>query len=123
MFSSSANANFNPAVPITCGYIVGFISSIFNQRLGRIINKGGVVFSLSLIQHIMIPAILGVFLSAVLFGLGETSYNGSTPIGTLIGRLNGDQGAIQMLGGAVSLGIGLLAGIFVGVFYKCHNGN
>ena len=72
-------------------------------------NKGGVLFSFNIIQHIMIPSLLGGFLSAILFAFGHTSFNGTTPITSLIGRLNGDVAAIQLLGMAISLGIGLLA--------------
>jgi cbb3-type cytochrome oxidase subunit 3 len=94
-----------------------------NQKLGRTFNKGGVFFSLSLIQHIMIPALLGGFLSAILMAINQTSYNGSSDLGTLTGKGASSNGAIQLLGMAFSIGIGLLAGIFIGIFYRIFNNN
>lgn len=110
-------------MPLTVGFLVGFLSSLFNQKLGRTINKNGVLMSLSLIQHIMIPALLGGFLSAILLAIGQTSYNGSTSLDTTTGRANTSNGAIQLLGMAFSIGIGILAGIFIGIFYRIFNNN
>ena len=84
-------------------------------------NQNGVFFSLSLIQHILVPSILGGFLSAVVYGLGEHTFNGSTSLEIGANRPNGSQGAIQLLGMAFSMGIGLLAGFIIGLFYCCFN--
>jgi len=122
-YSSSGNLHSNPAVPLTVGFFIGFLSSLLNQKLGRTFNKSGVFFSLSLVQHIMFPALIGGFLSAILVAIGDTSFNGSTALNTFTGRSVQSDAAIQLLGMAFSIGIGLLAGIFIGIFYRISNNN
>lgn len=123
VFSCSGNLSFNPSVPISSGFIAGFIASLFNQRLNRFFNKGGVLFSLSLVQHILIPSMLGGFLSAILAAIDNSSHNGSVLATSLSGRDPSSNGAMQLLGMALSLGIGSLAGIIIGIFYRCFNRN
>ena len=38
-FSSSSDLNYNPAVPMAVGTIVGFISSFGHTRIKAVINK------------------------------------------------------------------------------------
>ena len=71
----------------------------------------------------MIPALISGFLSAILFAIQQTSYNGSTDASTLTGRAGTSNGAMQLLGMAFSIGIGLLAGLFIGIFYRIFNNN
>lgn len=65
---------------------------------------------------------MGGFLSAIVFGIGQGNWNGNiSPVLIVPARTNLSQGAFQLLGMAFSLGIGLLAGLFIGIFYKIFN--
>jgi len=75
----------------------------------------------------LIPGMLGGFLSAILAAINSSLYtytsSSNAELTTQTGRTESSNGAWQLLGMALSLGIGALAGLFIGIFYKCFNRN
>jgi len=69
VFSSSSDVNFNPAVPLSAGFLMGFVSSIYSSGLLKRSNSEGVFFTYAHYQRFMTPGIGGAILSAILHGV------------------------------------------------------
>lgn len=77
-FSSSSDIGFNPAIPLTVGFVASLFSTLLNSSAHRNINNQGVLFSLSTVNRFLIPGILAAIVSGVLHGFGaQLSYNGT----------------------------------------------
>jgi len=67
----------------------------------------------------MIPSIIGAIMSAIFQAVGQTPLNGSLPNFEVIDRSQDGQGGFQLIGLALSVGIGIEAGLMVGFSTKC----
>ena len=85
-------------------------------------NKKGVIFSLAHLDHYVLPGFLAGCLGAILHAVGEGTFGNFTrEIGHQ--RSYVGQGAFQLIGIALSIGIGLLAGVILGLISMCLNRN
>jgi hypothetical protein len=101
--------------------------------LKRKINSEGVVDSNSVIFHFLLPSLFAAIFSAIMQAVAQTSasYSGSTSSGTTIvisynslvqpGRTSSQQAGYQIIGWLLSVGIGSVAGVIIGLLYKCLN--
>ena len=101
--------------------------------LKRKINSEGVVDSNSAIFHFLLPSLFAAIFSAIMQAVAQTpaSYSGSTSSGTTTvlsynslvqsGRSSTKQGGYQIVGWLLSIGIGAVAGVIIGLLYKCIN--
>ena len=60
-----ADICFNPCVPLICGYVIGFASSIYPATFNRKANKDGVLFTFPHINRFFIPAFFACVISAI----------------------------------------------------------
>lgn len=118
-WSSSADLNYNPAGPIVTGYFTGMIASFLNQKFDRALNSSGVLYSLSIVKSFFIPGVIAAFISSITAAIGHSSFEGSAK-NMPTNRSCNQQGGYQLAGLALSIGIGGLAGIVVGIFYCCN---
>jgi hypothetical protein len=121
VFSSSADLNFNPAVPLVVGSITGFLSSINHTNLLRASNNEGVLFTYSVVQRFLLPGILAGLLAAILHGVGEYINGGYESSYTMEGRTKVGQGAFQLLGIVLPALFGAICGVIVGLVYRFVN--
>lgn len=101
--------------------------------LKRKINSDGVVDSNSVIFHFLLPSLFAAAFSAIMQAIGNTaaSYSGATPAGSTTvltynsmvqpGRTSSQQAGYQIIGWLISVGIGAVAGVIIGLLYKCTN--
>ena len=94
------------------------MTSFYHYRALRKFNKNGVKSSLSQISRFIIPGFISGVISAILHAIDQGSDgNYVRYIGwerSVVG-----QGAMQLLGIALSIGIGIFAGLIVGLLFKC----
>ena len=102
------------------GYLFGFLTSLYCSRFLKNSNEQGVIYTYSHPQRFLLPGIVSCILSAVLHGVGDWS-NGSYGNYLLDGRSTIGQGAFQLVGLALSAGIGILAGAIIGALYRLIN--
>lgn len=121
MFSSSADLNFNPAVPLVVGSLVGFLASLNNSAQLRTTNKEGVLFTHSVLQRFLLPGVFAGLLAAILHGVGEYINGGYDSPYTHEGRSKTGQGAFQLLGIVLPALLGVACGVIVGVIYRFVN--
>lgn len=127
--------NYNPGAATAIGFSVGFICSFFQTRFKRKLNENGVIDSNSVLFHFLLPSLFAAICSAVLQGVGQTPtvFNTTSVTGTAVNlsypalklssRTETIQGAYQMAGWAISIGIGAVAGLIIGLIFRCTNGN
>lgn len=101
-------------------------------------NARGVVDSNSVVFHFLIPSFFACIFSAILSSFGQSavtlSFNatnpstGNTTQATFTtaeniqpGRSDYQQGGFQIIGWLISVGIGSIGGIIIGLLYKCLN--
>lgn len=101
------------------GYFTGMIASFLNQKFDRFLNSAGVNYSLSIFKSFLIPGIIAGFISSITAAIGHTSFQGSA-MNKPTDRSINQQGGYQLAGLALSIGIGGLAGVVVGIFYCCN---
>jgi hypothetical protein len=85
--------------------------------------------------HFWLPALFAAIFSAILQGVGQTpiqfntftisgaAFTKSYPALKLPSRTETIQGGYQMAGWAISVGIGAVAGLIIGLIFRCTNGN
>lgn len=95
------------------------IASFFNQKFDRMLNSSGVNYTLSIVKSFFIPGIIAGFISSITAAIGHSSFDGSAQNMPTNRSIN-QQGGYQLAGLALSIGIGALAGIVVGLFYCCN---
>jgi hypothetical protein len=100
----------NPTMPLTVGFVVSFLASIYPISLHKKINENGVWLVFPHVHQYVIPG----YLSAVVSALVHVS--GRTYPATL--REPNEQAKWQILGYLLSTGLGLCMGLFVHVFYR-----
>lgn len=120
MFSSSSDVNFNPAVPLSAGFLMGFVSSIYSSGLLKRSNNEGVLFTYAHYQRFVTPAIGGAILVAILHGVAEYK-NGSYDDYRPADRDATGHGAFQLVGIPLSIAFGAAAGAIVGLLYRIVN--
>jgi hypothetical protein len=97
-----------------------------------------VIDSNSVLFHFLLPSLFAAIFSAVLQGVGQsvtsasisTYNNGTITNGTVTynaltnsSRDATTQGGFQMAGWGISIGFGAIAGLIIGLIYRCLNGN
>ena len=86
-------------------------------------NSNGVLDSLGSLMVFFIPALLGGLYSSILFTTSAYGpRNTDANVQTLSGRSRFGQGGYQLIGVALSLGIGLAAGLLIGLISKTFTG-
>jgi uncharacterized membrane protein len=122
MFSSSADSHRNPGIPIGAGFIMGLAASIFHARIFRKGNDKGVLFSLPVVNRLILPGAFAGILSAVLEAIGQGTLSASNYIHYIPSyRSYIGQGAFQIIGILLAAGIALLGGAIIGLIYKIIN--
>lgn len=120
IYSSSSDLHPNPAVPLGAGFIGGLVSTFYQSALLRRMNKSGVASSLAHFDRYIIPGFFGGVLSAILYAINQGN-SGNYTLRFPSDRTNIQQGGYQMVGVALSLAIGIFAGIILGVVFKIIN--
>lgn len=122
VYSSSADLNRNPAVPLTCGFVMAFITSLFHNGQIRKLNNSGVITSLASFSRYIIPAFFCGVLSAI---LAAVNLGNDENYVYIFGadRSNLGQGGAQMAGVGISIGIGIFGGLILGLIFKVVNKN
>lgn len=122
MYSSSADISRNPAVPLTCGFVIGVLGSLFHSKVLRRMNKRGVFFSLSVFHRLIIPGVFSGILSAVLMAVDQASKN-SFVKNIPSYRTSVGQGGFQLVGVLLTLAVSAAAGLLIGGLYRLVNFN
>ena len=98
----------------------GLITTIYHSRQLRNINKNGILTSLGHTDNYILPGFLSGVLSAILHAIGQGTFGNFVreihPDRTYVG-----QGAYQLIGILLSIGIGLFAGVVLGFLFICIN--
>lgn len=108
----------NPAVPLAAGFVGGLVTTIYHSRQLRRINKNGILTSLGHLDNYVLPGFLSGVLSAILHAIGQGTF------GNFVRYIHPDrsyigQGAFQLIGILLSIGIGLFAGVLLGILFMC----
>lgn len=72
MFSSSSDVNWNPAVPLIVGYLIGLATSFRATKLHRRLNKNGVAYTYLHITRFLLPGLIAGIVVGVLQAVGGT---------------------------------------------------
>ncbi len=110
----------NPGIPLACGYIMGLISSLYQSAQLRKLNKDGVVVSLAHFDRYIVPGVFSGVLSAILYAINQGN-DGNYILNSKSGQTNIANGAMQLAGIGLSLAIGAVAGIVLGIIIKLAN--
>lgn len=118
------------------GYIVGFVCSLVQTGAKRLLNKGGVIDSNSVVFGFLMPSFFAAISAAICQGVGgtETSMASIAAVTTVTTTINyanlkelnrsfSEQGGFQIIGWLISVGIGAITGVVVGIIYKVINDN
>ena len=123
--SSSVDLHPNPAISLTVGFMAGLTCSIFNSVAHRRMNRSGVVASLSTVNRFLIPGLLSGIIAAVLHGVGQTKITSADGIvyyaeviDVSLSRSYVGQGAFQLIGICLSIGIGLFGALIIGLIIR-----
>lgn len=116
------------------GFITGFATSYSHSNTKRKLNKKGVVDSNSVIFHFLIPSLFAAVLSTILQGIGQSSLSytyttaSTASANTIVdkpnmgpGRENTLQAGYQMAGWGISIALGAIGGLLVGLAYRLLN--
>lgn len=68
-YSSCSALHRNPAVPLTVGFVSGFVVSLFHSKVLRNINKKGVAMSLGVLNPYILPGFIAGVMSAILYAI------------------------------------------------------
>jgi tetrahydromethanopterin S-methyltransferase subunit F len=101
---------------------MAFISTIFHSEQLRAINKEGVLTSLAHLTRFLLPGIVCGFISAILTAIHQEP-EGSNQYFLIKHRGASPRAGMQMAGIGLSLAIGIVAGILIGIIYKLINCN
>ena len=107
-------------MPLAAGFIGGLITTIYHSRQLRRLNKNGILTSLGHLDNYVLPGFLSGVLSAILHAIGQGTF------GNFVRYIHPDrayvgQGAFQLIGILLSIGIGLFAGVLLGLLFMCLN--
>lgn len=122
IYSSSSDLHPNPGVPLGVGFIGGMVSTLYQSVWLRRMNKNGVSSSLAHFDRYILPGILCGILSGILFGINQGN-DGDYQLQWMPDRTNIQQGGYQLAGLALSIAIGIFAGIILGGVFKIINRN
>lgn len=133
-YAPVSNINYNPGAATAIGFGVGFLCAFSQMAYKRIINKNGIIDSNSAIFHFLLPSFFAAILVAIAQGVSKTyaTYNPTNNIGLTLGvveytpmvqsgRSVGMQGGFQIIGWLLSVGLGALGGLLIGVLYRAVN--
>ena len=131
-----SDLNYNTGAATAIGFGVGFFCALVQIAAKRKINQWGVVDSNGAIFQFLLPSLFAAIFAAIAQGVNKSSATFTTTqlSGTFVsGTINYDgvkemnrkaeqQGAFQILAWLLSVGIGAVAGVFIGLFYRMVNG-
>lgn len=120
VYSSSSDLHANPGIPLSCGFILGLICSLYQAAQLRRLNRDGVVVSLAHFDRYIVPGIFCGVLSAILYAINQGN-TGDYILKMGANTNNIGQGAMQLAGIGLSIGIGIFAGVIVGIIIKLVN--
>ena len=107
-------------MPLTAGFVGGLVTTLFHSRQLRRLNKNGILTSLGQIDNYILPGFLSGVLSAILHAIGQGTFGNFVryihPNRSYVG-----QGAFQLIGILLSIGIGTFAGLILGLLFMCLN--
>ena len=107
-------------MPLVVGFVIGLLSSFNAAKILRSQNIDGVLFTYLHLQRFIIPGIFASFFSAILHGIGDWTNGGYTEY-FAAGRTSTGQGAFQLVGIPLSIGIACGGGLIIGGLMRCIN--
>jgi len=123
--------NYNTGAATAIGFGVAFVCAIAQMAFKRKVNKGGVVDANGTIFQFLMPSFFAAIFVAVAQGVGNSATSFTTTgtnVGTInyadvrqSGRSSEIQGGYQMLAWLLSIGMGAVAGLIIGVIYRLVN--
>lgn len=122
MYSSSSNLHENPSIPLSCGFLMAFVSTWRHSAALRRFNKTGVNSSIAYLDRFIFPGIFCGILSAILYAINQGN-DGGYVLNRPSDRSNIGQGGMQLAGIGLSIAIGIVGGLLVGLMYKLLNRN
>lgn len=112
----------NPAVPLASGFMMAFVSTWRHSAALRRFNKNGVSTSIAYVDRFVFPGIFCGLLSAILYAINQGN-DGGYVLNRPSDRSNIGQGGMQLAGIGLSIAIGIVGGLLVGLMYKILNRN
>lgn len=73
VYSSTVNLHRNPAVPLTAGFIMGMVCTLMHARIFRKANNEGVVYSLPVVNRLIVPGVFAGILNAIVSAVDEAT--------------------------------------------------
>ncbi len=112
--------NIFPAMLV--GTTAGVASTLGNSFLKKKINSHGNIDSQGVLFSFLIPSLIGAIYSSIISAIDTQSPGGNGRSMLILNdrSING-QGALQLAGAGIAIGVGAVAGIVVGLLYKCTN--
>lgn len=98
---------------------MGMICTLYQSAQLRKLNRDGVVVSLAHFDRYILPGLFCGILSAILYAINQG--NDGDYILFRSDPNNIGQGALQLAGIGLSIGIGIFAGLIVGLLFKIIN--
>jgi hypothetical protein len=103
------------------GFLAGVLTTFLNSKK-KSLNNEGVIDSLGSSMVFLAPAFLGALYSAILFATSPYGPdNTDATVQMLAGRDRWGQGAFQLVGLGITLGIAIVCGLLIGGFSKIIN--
>jgi hypothetical protein len=102
---------------------MAFISTLYHSAQLRALNKSGVTTSLAHLTRFLIPGILSGILSAILTAINQGNDGSHQSLNILHYKKPSSMAGLQLAGIGLSLAIGIVAGLLIGVLYLVINGN
>ena len=112
----------NPTVPLTAGFIISLLTTLYHSVQLRKINANGVAVSLASYNRYLIPGVFCGVLSAIMTAVNQGN-DGNYVLNRIGGRSHIGQGGYQMAGVGLALGFGTGAGLLLGLLFKILNRN
>lgn len=99
---------------------MGMICTLYQSAQLRKLNRDGVVVSLAHFDRYILPGLFCGILSAILYAIYQGN-DGDYLLNKRPDANNIGQGALQLAGIGLSIGIGIFAGLIVGLLFKIIN--
>lgn len=123
---ASTDINFNPGAALAIGYIASFLTTLLHYFLTKRINQNGIIETNSVTFFLFVPAFLASVCAAILQAVNQTAFTGKSIDDFTVSYANLrdnnlsniQQGGYQVAGFGIAAGLGMGAGIIVGLFYR-----
>jgi hypothetical protein len=121
-FGTSSDKMMNIFPAMLVGTTAGVASTLGNSFLKKKINSHGNIDSQGVLFSFLIPSLIGAIYSSIISAIDTQSPGGNGRSMLILNdrSING-QGALQLAGAGIAIGVGAVAGIVVGLLYKCTN--